>query len=377
MNVIPASVFDHKLFGDNASQGLNLVDPARSYLAFNTSLRCSEKHPRHYIHKYSIYDYKPPLFELYNATLIYAKYALVKNFFFIDGMTYHRHQIECPVTDELQPATAENVNHVFQTSSDYEFEDIEEAVLIGGNGNFGHFVFENMPKAFRFTTTNNSDAIILVDESVPERFYSFFRLIGLGNKVKKIKKSINYRVRKLTIIGCCAHRHPQDSRVSCDIETFKYMRAHILSSVRDIQTKERDIKHYFVTRRGEKWRRLDNLSQVEDVLKKEISYYEFFPHKLEIPDQIKLAFNADLGIQVAGGSSPLSIFAKKGSTQVEIIAPGQIGDWGVMVWCAIFGIYYIRIEGEYKETSVNYGNNEIDRDFYLDPKLMKLAVYGF
>jgi hypothetical protein len=289
-------------------------------------------------------------------------------------MTYHRHQIECPISGELKLVSKENVEQVIKTSSSYEVEEIDEAVLIGGNGNFGHFVFENMPKAYRFTTTNNSDAVILVDEAVPERFYTFFRLIGLGsNKVKKIKRTINYKIRKLTVVGCCAHRHPKNQGVSCDVETYKYMRAHILSSVRDLRTKPSDIKNYFVTRRGEKWRRLDNLSEVEDALKKEISYYEFFPHQLSIPDQIDLAFNADLGIQVAGGSSPLSIFAKKGSTQIEIIAPGQIGDWGVMVWCAIFGINYMRIEGEYKETSANYGSNSIDRDFYLDPRYVPIA----
>ena len=375
MNVIPSSVFDHKLFNDNKSQGLRLIDPTKDYRILNTFLRFAINTPQV---KYPVYDYKPPLVEFDNATILYGKYPLVNNFFFVDGMTYHRNQIECPISSKPIPASKENIEKVILTSSTYDVEEVDEAFLVGGNGNFGHFVFENLPKAYRFTTENNRDATILVDDSVPERFYDFFKLIGLGkNPIKKIKKNINYKVKKLSVVGCCAHRHPKNSVVSCDIDTFKYMRAHILNAVRELITKKSPIKNYFITRNGEKWRRLDNISDVKDVLNKEISYFEFFPHKLSVPEQIDIAFNSDLGIQVAGGSSPLSIFAKRGSTQVEIIAPGQIGDWGVMVWCALFGVFYKRVEGEYKETSVNYGSNPIDRDFYLNPDRMKIAVKGF
>lgn len=329
-----------------------------------------------------INEFKAPMVLIEEAEILGGRYPLSRSgTLWADGSTYYRRAIELPGELGPHPINSATVDSLVSACHSDVSARIEQGILIGGRENFGHFLFEFLPKFFLSSSNDWSSYTFLVHDSVPQRFLDFVNLIGLENiKIERISERNRVSVGSLLVPAVACHRHPNSGTLCLDRDLYTSLVASIQARVSE-RIKERTfgirrIPLGWISRRSERWRRVINEDEFLRLLAEHREAVEIEPHKLDPVEQVAQYGRLDCIISPLGGGSPMSMFCRPGARVVELTTRKINGAWGHSVWCALFGIEMVRVEGYYSEDCSNLGALPIDRDFKIDPMKVLRAVEG-
>ena len=324
---------------------------------------------------FNFFDYRIPIVSLKDATIL-GGYPLSKNGdLWIDGVTYYRKMMEIPGEIGAHPITKDNIGRLFSTLSTGNSEIIPKAILIGGRQNFGHFLFEFLPKFCLFSLDYfiKEKLVFLVHESTPPRFLSFIELLGFPlEKIRFFGDSHFISVESLIVPGVPAHRQPGTGFTCFDRDLFVSMVSRIRSVVDSRASApikslpmSQTFRVGFSTRQKDRWRRIINEKDILQNLSSKFPIELLEPASLNAEEQVRLFSSLDAIIDPIGGSSPAVMFSKPGTSIIELTTPLIRGDWGHLVWAALFKLNLFRVQGSYLASCRNDGFLPIDRDFHV------------
>ncbi len=320
--------------------------------------------------EYSLGDYSPHLIKLKDALILRGKYAFSQNNLWLIGATYHTNKI---ITDEksVEEFSKENILGLLKEMNFLPKVNIEKGFLVGGLGstlnNFGHFIFEYLPKIF-YANKRVTKVPFLIDQKVPNRFLEFCDLLGIKkNRLIKFDGSKIISVKELYVSGVLCHRFPKNGNLCLDINSMLEMRNEIKKKS-DVKNSSIKAPFVFISREAEKWRRILNENEIFDYFCSKATFVKFQPKELNIVDQVNTAATSKILVSPLGGASPLSFFCDKESSVIEITNPLIRGDWGHKVWAMLVGFNFFRVDGYYDNECENSGGIPIDRNFKVELK---------
>ena len=246
-------------------------------------------------------------------------------------------------------------------------ESFDEGFFLGETDNFGHWIFEFLPKLLwykKYLLDANINVPILVGEDVPDRWLEVGEPLKIPAKnFQRVKLGKTLKVKKLYICG------PSISK-SLDCKS-SYVRAEDISELRvifrqyyklDLIPKTVDI--LFESRERARWRKIVN----EDLLIKKIrdeiglKTEKFFPEVMTFREQIEKLQSANIFIGT-GASLPFSFFMSKDSLLVEVRHPNG-NPFATNITSDIFRVPYYRPRT--KTTDRNTGPTQMDADLQID-----------
>jgi capsular polysaccharide biosynthesis protein len=244
-------------------------------------------------------------------------------------------------------------------------------ILIGGRPNFGHFLYEFLPKIFLASEFLPNDIPFLVSDDMPSRFLDILNLLGINrSRCIFFPNCSTFEVEELYIVSSPAFRDPTDGTPTVDFDLFNAMVNRIKGA--SIYSKKTNSNLYseisFVTRKNEKWRRIKNEDTIVDMIRSKGSVDVEDPRHYTIEMQLERFMARKYIFSPLGGASPFAMFASQGTKLIEFTTELIRGDWAHKVWCTVFGNELWTINGYYNESCENDGSLLIDRDFLIDCK---------
>jgi hypothetical protein len=328
-------------------------------------------------HDRNIITYDTPIIKINHAKVINGRYPLDGDGnLWVGGLYYHQDQIE-QSEGFFTPISASSIRNLLMDKEHINPKEYSKAVLIGSRKNFGHFLFEFLPKVFIANQYLDRDFLYLFPEDTPSRFLDYLPLLGINlDKVIKYKPNETFIAEELVIPSVAAHRHPRIRTLSIDEKLYIAMIYTLTSRIKINQIQQSDTGNecLFISRKNERWRRILNEEDLVNTISKRYSIKVIDPRNYSAFEQISIYNSSNLIISPLGGASPSVMFCRPKTKVIELTTPLINGDWGHRVWSLILNLNYIRLDGFYTEACINYGNLPIDRDFFIDPALVVSQV---
>ena len=248
-----------------------------------------------------------------------------------------------------------------------ETESFDEGFFLGETDNFGHWIFEFLPKLLwykKYLLDANINVPVLVGEDVPNRWLEVGEPLGIPAKnFQRVKLGKTSKVKKLYICG------PSVSK-SLDFKAH-YVRADDISELRvifrryyklDLIPKTIDI--LFESRDRARWRKIVNEDVLIERVKKEVGLTteKFFPETMTFKEQIEKLQSSKIFVGT-GASLPFSFFMSKDSVLVEIRNPEKDG-FATNISSDIFRIPYYRPKTKMGDR--NTGPTQMDTDLQIE-----------
>ena len=323
----------------------------------------------------SIYDYRPKIIHFREANIVGGRYVTVGNNIWLIGATYFVAKMEFPGEPGGREA---NLNKLVRKTKSSRPSRHKKIILIGGRNNFGHFIFEILPKMVYLKNFIKFGYKFLLLDNFPRRFLDFCAAFGIfPEHCLFIDAWVNVDCEDLIVAGCLAHRNPINAKPAVSLAVFKEIRdsvrAWALAGARPME----DVAVLFITREQERWRRILNEDEIfREIVRSGAAIAKSKPHLLSAADQVRELNAARVVISPIGGSSPSSLFLPHDGTLVEISTPNIDGVFGHRIWCALFGAKLYQINGYYDEECENKGDLEIDRDFKVRSHDVEAALFS-
>ena len=246
-------------------------------------------------------------------------------------------------------------------------ESFDEAFFLGETDNFGHWIFEFLPKLLwykKYLLDANINVPILVGEDVPNRWLEVGEPLGIPpENFQRVKLGKTLKVKKLFICGPAVGRG-FDKRISWvstdDISELRVVfRRHYKL---DLIPKTVDI--LFESRERAGWRKIVNEDVLIERVKEEVGLTteKFFPETMTFKEQIEKLQSSNIFVGT-GASLPFSFFMSRDSLLVEIRNPGGL-PFATNISSNIFRIPYYR--SKTKITDRNTGSIPMDTDLQID-----------
>jgi len=246
-----------------------------------------------------------------------------------------------------------------------------EAIWIGGQTTpepfFGHWLHEHLAKFIILEKMGVYKGTIYLNATLPRRYLDWIPLISKGNwQFRFVEKNLNINFSKILIPAAVNYRSRYNYQITMWLHGLIELRKRLIGKIQRIESeplKSDNPKALFI-QRNSKWRNISNEKNVIDCLNAFfqldiVSFENFSPQEqVEIVRQYKLIFGA------SGSAMPITMFAVPNSTVIEFFNPLNEGKWASKIYCDIFGINHIRIEGISQNELL--GPTPADRNFEID-----------
>ena len=286
------------------------------------------------------------------------------------GLQYH---FFTPVIKPEEMAPLE-IDYYFSTGSNpiyiavaRETESFDSAFFVGGTDNFGHWIFEFLPKLLwykKYLLEANINVPIIIGDEVPNRWLEVVEPLGIPKeKIIKVQRGKTINVKNLYICGPSVSKdHNQKFNLIRldDIHELRvlfrnYYKLHLLPKNTDV---------LFESREHARWRKITNEDHLLNRLKNELSFKteKFFPETLSFREQLEKIQSSKCFIGT-GASLPISFFMSKESVLCEVRHPEGYG-LATNLITKISRVGYCRPKTKLSEN--NSGPTNIDADLELD-----------
>ena len=318
--------------------------------------------------KSAVYTYCAPVIILREAVICQGRYPLDRiGNLWIGGVSYYQRGIELNGIVGEVAVNKESLAILTREARTTSVTSYKNAILIGGRDNFGHFLFELLPKIFLASMYLDHSWLFLLSSALPARFLEFVRLLGVADdRIKIFEEGSTFKVEMLVLPGVSAHRHPTKSVPCIDTLNFVGMINFLKGAAGLNLAKNFDNLNLYVPRNQERWRRIINEQHLINELGNEKRLEVIDPKELSAKDQILLFGSVSSVVMPLGGASPSVMFCSTRTRIIEISTPIIDGLWG-RTFCGLFDLDYYRIDGHYSDDGINKGVLPIDKDFTVDP----------
>ena len=219
---------------------------------------------------------------------------------------------------------------------------VDEAVLLWGDPNFGHWIFTYLNRLpLLFQQPELLDKYLLVLGGLPQSFYDWLPLMGFK---RVIMAADGVHVNRLWVPSVVHYRDERKQvHVSASaVHIFRHLLAPAATGTERI----------YISR--------DRAAHRKAVNEKELIAYlaehgvrRVFMEDLNAKEQIDLISRCELIVTIIGASSPITMLAPKSCRIVEIGLPGFSGVFGSAAWAKIIGQDYKRIEAAPVSSGIN------------------------
>ena len=287
------------------------------------------------------------------------------------GLQYH---FLTPVIKPEEMAPLE-IDYYFSTSSKpniyipvaRETESFDSAFFVGGTDNFGHWIFEFLPKLLwykKYLLEANINVPIIIGDEVPKRWLEVVEPLEIPkDKIIKIQRGKTINVKNLYICGPSVSKSSNSNYNQIRLDDIhelrvvfrNYYKLHLLPKNTDI---------LFESRERARWRKITNEDHLLNRLKNELSFKteKFFPETLSFREQLEKIQSSKCFIGT-GASLPISFFMSKESVLCEVRHPEGNG-LATNLITKISRVGYYRPKTKLSEN--NSGPTNIDADLELD-----------
>ncbi len=225
-------------------------------------------------------------------------------------------------------------------------DQIDKGFYIGDTDNFGHWLFEFLPKFLWYKRIfPNNDYPILVGKSVPEKWFELVKPLGVD--ISNIKRFVSFKTLFCAeLIVCSAScKRTQTNHAAMRLDDFFSIRSTIEKSFSHVTFDGEHIDCLFCTRKNARWRKTKNEDEVVHWLENNFKTVIFEPENLSIKDQLTLLGKTKFFF-ATGGCLPFGMFSPKDSVLFELRPPEGHGFVG-RVWSDIFRFGYHRVPADW------------------------------
>jgi hypothetical protein len=232
-------------------------------------------------------------------------------------------------------------------------------VVIGGSSNYGHFMFEFLPKMLFAASSFSSSACLLIAKDM-KKYLPFFE-IALKNlklsmpKIFFLDSAYAYSIDDAVVVQS-SHRVEKSY-------FFDYRLISLLNkSLHVPEILSQQPKRIFAARPAGSIRSIDNQANVDKILRK-YGFQKLILGDLDPRLQLSLISNASHLLIHAGADSPIAVASPDSSTVVELLPEKFLLGFGPISLSKILNYEYSRHKGK---PSNNYGKLQIDTNFCVD-----------
>jgi hypothetical protein len=251
----------------------------------------------------------------------------------------------------------------------------EEAVLLWGSANFGHWLLTYL---HRLTLLSHDPRLrglkIVVREDTPARFTEWLGRLGIAAD-RVVRLPDWSRVARLWVPSIPHYRgHYEDGMVYTSPDAVHLFRKAILGAQATALPPEAKRERIYVSRDKAQWRKAVNEDELTAMLA-ELGVRRVFLEELSVDEQIDLISRAELIVLMAGGASPITMLAPRDAAIVEACLPGFSGIFGSRLWAQIVGQGFGRVDATAVATHGPMVNEATDRNAHVPvEKLRELVV---
>ena len=255
----------------------------------------------------------------------------------------------------------------------------EECLFVGGNMNFGHFIFQSFLRLAALDWIPEVQNLpIAVYDALPKRYLEFFDLIGFpADRRIVIPMDGAVRFDRVWMVSSPMFRRDGGATMIWP-EAIWRMRAKVAGSCAPPPGPRRRL---YIPRGRAEWRRLVNEPELISTLAR---------HGIETIDlgampaaeQIRTVANAEIIVSVLGAASQITLFSPPDCVQVQLTPPEFLGTFGPVAFAAVMGQPYARIYGRVatpEDVAIAglaplTSTKVIDADFTVDCGLLAAAL---
>jgi len=206
----------------------------------------------------------------------------------------------------------ENGENKFLSSKNNYFN---EAIFIGSNLNFGHWLHNNLAKLI-FFDDGEIELPIVINENTPKKYVECLKLIGIKEKNIIYLKAGEVSFFNKLYIPMMPWHVDYEGTLWWIPNSFKTLRKYFAIDRLD-HKKELKI---FISRNDTTHRRVENEDKIFNELEK-MGFIRIIPSKLSIIEQVDLAGRASVVISPCGANSFLFLFMQDSAKLIELSPP--------------------------------------------------------
>ena len=241
----------------------------------------------------------------------------------------------------------------------------EEAVLLWGSTNFGHWVWTYL---HRLTLLAHDPRLrglkIVVRDETPARFTEWLARLGIAED-RVVRLADCSRVARLWVPSVLHYRgHYEDGQVYTWPDAVHLFRKAVLGTRATALPPQEKRERIYVSRDKAQWRKAVNEEELTAMLA-ELGVRRVFLEELSVDQQIDLVSRAELIVLMAGGASPVTMLAPRDAGIVEASLPGFSGIFGSRLWAQIVGQGFARVDAKPVATHGPMSNETTDRNAHV------------
>lgn len=266
-------------------------------------------------------------------------------------LAQYGYHVFAPPMDPRKYGMKNKIDRVIRTSQvgDYlishDVTNKKTGFYIGNTDNFGHWLFEFLPRALWYKRLfPNQEIPLLVGDMVPSKWLDLFMPLGIDlNKIERFSNFSTICYEELIVCSSSCSRLPTgEPRIRLD--DFFDIRASIESYFKHIVYEADQLDCLFCTRKNARWRKTVNEDEAIAWLASKFKVEVFEPENLTIKEQLMMLGKTKLFFG-AGGSIPFTLFSPHDSILFEIRPPTGHGVVG-RCWADMFRFGYHRVAVE-------------------------------
>ena len=246
-------------------------------------------------------------------------------------------------------------------------EVMEECCFLGGQNNFGHFIFDFLCRLPAFERAGVLHRFpLVVHDDLDDVWLSFLELYGVAReriiKVPRLPAS-HYKSDWIT---ACPNVYTSDTYSFWD-DGIHDMRRKLLANSGGVGPEK-----VFLGRRGARHRRLVNEDELWAFLESRGFAYPDFTG-LKAAEQIRQVRSAKVIVSIAGAGSTITYFAPENCAIIELCPPGIAGGFASLGGATVIGQTFGRIPTEIVKDDTK---QMIDFDMTIDIAVVSQIVDG-
>lgn len=163
------------------------------------------------------YDFKSPVLRIPKAIVCQGRYPLDKDGnLWVGGVTYFQRGIELEGRVGEVPLNRDNAIALVSHGKS-ELRQFNKVVLVGGRNNFGHWLFEILPKIFSANEIVGPEYSFLVSDCVPRRFIDWCSFFGVDiDRFEFYGDGETFEASDLIVPSVSCHRHRESQIAAID-----------------------------------------------------------------------------------------------------------------------------------------------------------------
>ena len=276
----------------------------------------------------------------------------------VNGLTY-RFSNSLGKTDLLNIRNSYNIK-----STHLDLADNLRVVVIGGNANYAHYLFEYLPKIISIATSfGTTSSVFLLNKSAEkwaDLTYIIFNLLKLGRPKLFFVPS--------NPISLFSAENPIFVESSHAIDSHYYIDFDIIKSInsvgKDFRSASSNSRKLYLAREktDNTWRNLINSDQIRRLFMSN-GFQIVFMSRLSQIEQIKLLSTSSHIVVEAGADSFATIFAPPSCNILELLPANFLNGFGPLTSHRVLSHNYCRIQGSLQKR--NIGATSIDHDYFI------------